>query len=66
MTTQKIHQVRETVLIALESLQVEVLIMDVKYSYGRQRYLVSPVCGRGQQWIDSQRIINSERTEGHE
>lgn len=34
-------------------LRVEVEIKDVKNSYGRDRYLVTPVAGSGEVWVES-------------
>lgn len=34
----------------------EVEILDLKVSYGQLRYLVRPVAGTGQVWVDSSRV----------
>jgi hypothetical protein len=34
-------------------LKVEVEIKDVKNSYGRDRFLVSPIAGSGEVWVES-------------
>ena len=36
-------------------LQVVVKVQDVKMAYGRLRYLVAPVTGGGEAWIDAER-----------
>lgn len=35
------------------SLTIEVKILDVKMSYGRERYLVTPVAGSGEVWVEA-------------
>lgn len=32
--------------------QVEVKILDIKYSYGNKRYLVTPIKGSGEGWVE--------------
>lgn len=44
-----IGKVRE---IEVNGLAVDVMVNDVKQAYGRTRYLVSPVAGRGQVWVE--------------
>ncbi len=39
-----------------EALEPFVKIHDVKLSYGQVRLLVKPVCGRGEMWIEQNRI----------
>lgn len=34
-------------------LSVEVTIIDVKTSYGRDRYKVTPVAGKGEVWVEA-------------
>jgi len=34
-------------------LKVNILIRDVKQSYGRTRYLVTPLSGEGEVWVES-------------
>ena len=34
-------------------LNVKVIILDVKRSYGKVRYLVTPVEGNGQIWVEN-------------
>ena len=45
--------VGKTGLIQVRSLKVEVLIKDVKNTYGRNRYLISPIRGSGEMWIET-------------
>ena len=44
------------VLSALPHLKFEVLIVDAKVSYGNARFLVTPVSGSGEVWVDSSRV----------
>lgn len=39
--------------IKIGGLIVGVVILDVKQSYGKTRYLVSPVTGKGEVWVES-------------
>lgn len=39
------------------SLTIEVKILDVKMSYGRERYLVTPVAGSGERWVEAVALI---------
>lgn len=39
--------------VRLGGLLVAVVILDIKKSYGQTRYLVSPVTGRGEVWIEN-------------
>lgn len=39
--------------INLGGLQVSIVILDIKTSYGRTRFLVSPVAGKGEVWVES-------------
>ncbi len=34
-------------------LKVNIRVNDVKQSYGRTRYLVSPISGEGEVWVES-------------
>ncbi len=36
--------------IEIEGLKVDVIIRDVKSSYGNIRYLISPIAGSGEVW----------------
>lgn len=39
--------------ITLGGLQVNVVIKDVKVSWGKERFLVSPLSGAGSIWVES-------------
>ena len=43
-------------------LEVQVTILDFKQSYGRERFLVSPVSGKGEVWVENVYIENAEKT----
>lgn len=38
--------------ISMDGLSIEVKVVDFKQSYGRDRWLVTPVSGKGQKWIE--------------
>ena len=42
--------------VTLGGLKVIVAIMDAKVSYGKTRYLVTPLSGSGSVWIDADRF----------
>ena len=39
-------------------LRVDVKVTDVKQSYGRTRYLVTPLAGEGEVWVESVTFAN--------
>ena len=45
-----------TGLLSSDKLQFNVLILDAKVSYGNARFLVTPVSGSGEVWVDSSRV----------
>lgn len=45
-------------IIRLSGLLIEVEIEDVKNSYGKNRYLVSPLAGGGRIWVESISDVN--------
>lgn len=38
-------------------IQVDVEVLDVKVSYGQNRWLVKPVSGAGECWVESVEIL---------
>lgn len=45
-----------TVSITVEGFTIQVKIVDAKKAYGCTRYLVEPVNGSGQQWVNDSRV----------
>jgi len=39
--------------IELGGLSIYVTVTDFKQSYGKDRWLVSPVCGKGEIWVEN-------------
>lgn len=39
-----------------DKLTIEVLILDVKRVYNRIDYKVSPIAGKGEQWVSAQKV----------
>ena len=37
-------------------LDIDVTVLDAKHSYGNLRYLVSPISGTGEIWINASRV----------
>lgn len=42
--------------IKVESMTIPVKVLDVKTSYGNDRFLISPELGFGQQWVSIDRV----------
>lgn len=57
--TEMVGIIGTTALVRVEgtTFSVPMTISDVKVSYGNKRYLVSPVGGTGQAWVDASRVI---------
>lgn len=57
MTLKEMQKfINRKVHIFLGGLRVAVVVMDVKMAYGKARYLVSPVTGTGEIWVEA--ILN--------
>lgn len=39
-----------------DSMDFGVKILDVKFAFGNVRFLITPVCGRYQKWVDSTKV----------
>lgn len=35
-----------------DGLQFEVVILDARFVYGRKQFLIKPIAGEGQRWVD--------------
>jgi hypothetical protein len=42
--------------VAFDSYSIQVLVNDARNSFGRIDYLVSPVSGKGEFWVSSERV----------
>lgn len=42
------------------SVKVEVKILDVKNTYGRTRYLITPISGTGEMWVETVYLIEKK------
>lgn len=42
--------------IVIDKLHVQVKIIDAKTSYGQDRFLVTPIYGKGEQWVVADRV----------
>jgi hypothetical protein len=45
---------------AVPGLQVRCLVTNAKTSYGRQRLQIVPLSGKGQAWVNSERVTFAE------
>lgn len=52
MITQYTHLIGAHGSITVGELHIDVRVLDVKQSYGKTRYLVQPIAGSGQQWME--------------
>ncbi len=52
MKNQLEKYVGKIAIINEDGLKFEVEVKDIKTSYGRMRYLVSPVSGTGERWVE--------------
>lgn len=43
-------------IIEYKEMEFEVEIIDTKRAYGRERFLVKPVAGKGEAWLEDVRI----------
>lgn len=59
--TEPASTIGKKVSVQYNGLAFDVTIRDVKRTYGRVRYLVEPVAGNGQAWVESFSDLQSER-----
>jgi len=57
MKNKVYENVGKTGTIQAGGLIVEVQVKDYKNSYGRDRYLVTPVSGQGEVWVENVNIV---------
>ena len=58
MTVKTLHQaIGQTVGLRLEGFIIPMTVLDVKTSYGKARFLVSPNHGSGEQWVEISRLV---------
>jgi hypothetical protein len=53
-----------TVMVRFGDIDVECRILDVKQSWGKPRFLVTPMAGQGDQWVELTRMTAFQNTEG--
>ena len=39
------------------SLTIEVKVLDVRKIYGKEQYLIAPIAGSGERWVEDIKII---------
>lgn len=54
--------VGQTALLLIENFSIPVRVADVKHVYGRPRFLVRPLAGNGEQWVEISRLTLPETT----
>jgi hypothetical protein len=50
---EKFAQIGKTGTISIGRMKVDVKIKDYKYTYGRDRWLISPLSGTGEMWVEN-------------
>lgn len=50
----------ETYYYRTNGLAIEVIVKDIKQAYGRIRYLIAPVSGQGEVWVEELFNIDEE------
>ena len=63
LTAQEIDEVRkkEFYIIVDENLQVNVKVVDYKSVFGRNRFLVTPISGRGETWKNAEAVLERQQ-----
>jgi len=57
MTTKEMMAVIGTnAVITMEKIKIEVEVMDARQNFGRTEYLVKPLAGAGEQWVEISRV----------
>ena len=46
-----------TVAVRMQDLTIDCQVIDAKNSWGKVRLLVQPVAGRGEQWVELERLV---------
>lgn len=52
-TTEKVKKLGTIAIIKMDKIFVNVYIVNFKSSYGRDRWLVKPVSGSGEVWVEN-------------
>lgn len=58
-TLQLARLIGTTVHVRFETITVACVIRDAKTGYGKPRFLVQPIAGCGEQWIEPSRILEN-------
>lgn len=56
MMQAKAERVGKVGMLASEGMEMPVRVLDVKEAWGNMRFLVEPVGGKGQKWVDAVRV----------
>lgn len=51
------EEVGKNAYVIIGKVKFEVLVKDIKNSYGKTRYLIAPIAGRGEMWTEKVSII---------
>ena len=56
--TEQAKKLGRIVELELNGLTVQAKVLDFKLSYGRERWLVTPVAGSGEVWVEKVKFSN--------
>lgn len=59
-TREQMNWIGRRALLRLDPMLIEVTVNDVKVSYGNVRFLVQPVAGQGEKWIEASSLKEME------
>lgn len=60
--TQMIPAVGTDCAVRFETIEIKCRVLDVKTAWGKVRLLITPFVGRGEQWVELNRVTTVDRT----
>lgn len=57
----ELDKIGTTIRINFKELVIDVKILNVKFVFGRYAYLVTPVAGTGETWVDNRTIYQNKK-----
>lgn len=64
--TDRVNPINRTATAHLEGLEINVQVIDARQVWNRTQVLITPLNGKGQKWIDSDRLQRRPDQEGTE
>jgi len=62
--TDRVDPIHRTAIAHLEGLEINVQVIDARQVWNRTQVLITPLNGKGQKWIDSDRLQRRPAQEG--